>query len=270
MIKAAFFDIDGTILDHTGGESVFHESTRRALEALKRRGVKVFISTGRAPALLGEVGGMFPFDGFVTFNGQLVLEGDGTVLHRRAHEPEEVREIVRLSLEAGFPGLVLGERGSWPIADTPEARGHYKWRGIDMPEIFDPERLLELPVIQITLYATQQEAERALSGVRGAQPVMCAPRMVDVIPRGGGKETGLEAVIKHYGFSREETDAFGDGMNDLSMIKWAGTGVAMGNGEPEVKSAADYVTAPVWDDGVSKALVELGMLDSAELKEDKG
>ncbi len=75
MIKAAFFDIDGTLLDHSGDKSIFHYSAAAALAALQRKGIKVFVSTGRGPALLGEIREMFPFDGFVTFNGQLVLEG---------------------------------------------------------------------------------------------------------------------------------------------------------------------------------------------------
>lgn len=269
MIKAAFFDIDGTILDHSDGKSIFHDSTAAALSALQRRGVRVFVSTGRGPALLGEVRRMFPFDGFVTFNGQLVLERDGTVLHRMSHTPEDVRSLAELARGAGIPGFVMGEEDSWPLYDSPEVRRHYQWLGQDMPQPYSPEAVGDAPVIQVTLYETQEEAGRVLASVTRAEVVACGPGMVDVIPKGGGKETGLGAVIEHYGFERGETIAFGDGMNDLGMIKWAGTGVAMGNAEPEVKAAADYITAPVWDDGVSKALVELGILTPAELKEGK-
>ncbi len=73
-------------------------------------------------------------------------------------------------------------------------------------------------------------------------------------------------VIRHYGFKREETAAFGDGMNDLGMIRWAGTGVAMGNAEPEVKAVADYVTTPVWEDGVKNALLHLGILTDGDFQ----
>lgn len=55
MIKAAFFDIDGTLLDHSGDKSIFHDSAAAALAALQRKGIKVFVSTGRGPALLGEI-----------------------------------------------------------------------------------------------------------------------------------------------------------------------------------------------------------------------
>lgn len=266
MIKAAFFDIDGTILDHTGDKSIFHDSTAAALAALQRKGIKVFISTGRGPALLGEIWDMFPFDGFVTFNGQLMLERDGTVLHRLVHSTEDVRAIVELCRKEGLPGMVMGERESWPLMDAPQVRGLYKWLGQEFPPLYDPEQAKEKPVIQLTLYESQETAGRALSPVKGAEVVSCGPGMVDVIPKGGGKEAGLNAVISHYGFKREETAAFGDGMNDLRMIEWAGTGVAMGNAEPEVKAVADYVTTPVWADGVKNALLHLGILTDEDFK----
>ena len=68
------------------------------------------------------------------------------------------------------------------------------------------------------------------------------------------------AAMERYGLSREEIMAFGDGENDLSMIKLAGTGVAMGNGEACVKAAANYVTGSVFEDGVSQALRHFGLL----------
>ena len=260
MIKAAFFDVDGTLLDHTDRKSIFPDSAAASLAALQRKGVKVFVSTGRGPAMLGDIRDLFPFDGFVTFNGQMVLERDGTVLHRMFHKPEDIRAIVPLAQAAEFPGFVHEEAESWPLCDTPEVRRHFQWLGKEMPGVYDVARAEKFPVVQVMLHEPPEPVVEVFGTAAQVEVVACGPGMVDVIPKGGGKETGLSAVIEHYGFKREETVAFGDGMNDLRMIKWAGTGVAMGNAEPEVKAAADYVTAPVWDDGVKKALLHLGML----------
>lgn len=265
MIKAIFFDIDGTLLDHSGEESLFHPSTAAALAALQRRGIKVFVSTGRGPGIMGAFRDMFPFDGFVTFNGQLVLLRDGTVLHRAAHAPEDVRAMTELARRAGISGLVMGETESWPLSDCPQTRGFYKWLGQKFPPVYDIKLADETPVMQLTLYESQETAGAVLAPVKGARVVACGPGMVDVIPIGGGKEAGLNAVIGHYGLKREETAAFGDGMNDLGMLKWAGIGVAMGNAEPEVKAAADYVTTPVWADGVKNALLGLGILKDGDI-----
>ena len=76
MIKAIFFDIDGTLLDHSpkGGGRI-PPSTLRCLEALRKKGIKLFVATGRIPAMVTFLEDLFPFDGFVTLNGQLAWIG---------------------------------------------------------------------------------------------------------------------------------------------------------------------------------------------------
>ena len=73
------------------------------------------------------------------------------------------------------------------------------------------------------------------------------------------KNKTLEAVAKAAGIAIEDTMAFGDGGNDIPILKRAGTGVAMGNALDNVKDAADYVTADIDDDGVAKALEHFGV-----------
>ena len=65
---------------------------------------------------------------------------------------------------------------------------------------------------------------------------------------------GIKRYLELTGIKREEIIAFGDAENDLDMLRFAGIGVAMGNGAEEVKAAADYVTADIDDDGIEKAL----------------
>ena len=70
----------------------------------------------------------------------------------------------------------------------------------------------------------------------------------------------LKVELIRHTLSPEETIAFGDGGNDISMLRFAGIGVAMGNAEDDVKASADYVTAGVDDDGIRKALSHFGLL----------
>ena len=67
-------------------------------------------------------------------------------------------------------------------------------------------------------------------------------------------------MIKHFGILPEETMAFGDGDNDISMIRYCKVGVAMGNASPDVKAAADYVTTDVTDHGIINALRHFGII----------
>lgn len=86
------------------------------------------------------------------------------------------------------------------------------------------------------------------------------PLFTDVIPRGSSKRVGIDKVLEYFGIALEESMAFGDGGNDISMLQHVGIGVAMGNAEGEVKRVADHVTSSVDDDGVIKALRHFGVL----------
>ena len=86
------------------------------------------------------------------------------------------------------------------------------------------------------------------------------PLLCDVMPLGGGKHIGIQKVLDYYGFTREECMAFGDGENDISMLRYVGLGVAMGNADAEVKAAADYVTTSTDDSGIARALRRFGVI----------
>ena len=79
----------------------------------------------------------------------------------------------------------------------------------------------------------------------------------DVVEKEASKAEGLKRVCEYFGVPFGQTVAFGDSMNDYEVIRAAGVGVAMGNGDEELKRAADYVTANIEDDGVWNACVAL-------------
>ena len=80
------------------------------------------------------------------------------------------------------------------------------------------------------------------------------PAFVDVTARGNTKQRGIDEIIRHFGIRLEDTIAFGDGGNDISMLRHAGIGIAMGNARDEVKAAANYITDTVDEDGIAKAI----------------
>ena len=88
----------------------------------------------------------------------------------------------------------------------------------------------------------------------GCKAVRWYPTFVNVIGEQSGKPVGIAKVCEKYGLGIDEIMAFGDGGNDVDMLRFAGTGVAMGNAADNVKQAADYVTADIDDDGVFEAL----------------
>ena len=84
---------------------------------------------------------------------------------------------------------------------------------------------------------------------------------LDVAPEGVTKASALEALTARLGLDASHVLAVGDGSNDVEMLQWAGTGVAMGSAPQWVRERADMVTEPVWREGcaaVLDALVERG------------
>lgn len=94
----------------------------------------------------------------------------------------------------------------------------------------------------------------------GCESTRWSPLFTDVVPKGSNKSIGIDKLLESYGITIQETMAFGDGGNDVEMLKHAGTGVAMGNAADEVKQIADYVTDGVDDDGIYNALKHFGVI----------
>jgi len=86
------------------------------------------------------------------------------------------------------------------------------------------------------------------------------PAFVDVTAKGNTKQNGIDQIIRHFGIKLEETMAFGDGGNDISMLRHAGIGVAMGNANDDVKAASNYTTTSVDEDGIANALKYFGIV----------
>ena len=104
MIKAMFFDVDGTLVSFRT-----HRATAAmadALQQLHRRGVKLFISTGRHPRMLQYLRDLFPFDGWVTMSGQFCYCGD-QVIHRNPMDRQAVEELVSAASSNAFSCIFL-------------------------------------------------------------------------------------------------------------------------------------------------------------------
>ena len=86
-----------------------------------------------------------------------------------------------------------------------------------------------------------------------------SPRVAEIVPKGFDKAHGMRWLSEYLGVPIRDTVAFGDGMNDMGMIRAAGVGVAMGNGVEALKSAADLVAPAMADDGVYTACKTLGL-----------
>ena len=109
-------------------------------------------------------------------------------------------------------------------------------------------------IYQLSAFLPPENEAEFLRRCPGCVAVRWSPDFCDILPAGGGKPNGLAHTLAHLGLTREQAVAFGDGGNDVTMLAYAGLGVAMGNACAEAKAAADYVTDDVTKDGLAKAL----------------
>lgn len=263
MTKAIFFDVDGTLVSFR--QKFLSDQLLADLTALRERGVKLFICSGRAVQDLEGTGMLrgAQFDGYVTLNGQFCCDKDGVPFRDRPIDLEDARGAYRVLMDnPAIPALMEGNGESYLTQINGRVREIYEFLHTDLYPVRGPEWLLEGKVYQFVPFVPAGEEGMFLDAMPGCRHTRWHPRGIDIVPRDGGKGVGVRAVMERYGLVRDEVMAFGDGENDMSMMAEAGTSVAMGNGEEQVKAMASYVTGVVEEDGVSKALRHFGLLQS--------
>lgn len=261
MIKAVFFDIDGTLVSF---QQKISEATRKSLDALRKNNVKLFIATGRSPALFGHIKSIldFPFDGYALFNGQYCIV-DGQTIHELWLSTSSLEAVYPYIKEHDIPCEMVEIDYRYAVSESRRLKRNLKkFSGkIPMPPVEDFHRIYENRVYQLSVFITQKEECEFFAHMPGAKAARWSSMFTDVIPETGGKAVGLQKILDQFGFAREECMAFGDGGNDIEMLRFAGIGVAMGNAGDDVKQAADYVTTSVDEDGVYNALLKHKIID---------
>lgn len=249
-----FLDIDMTIWDDI---LRIPESTKDAIRLAKLMGNKVFINTGRSRSntmyeSLDELG----MDGVVAACGCHVEIG-GEVLYQKLLTWDQVQTSLKVLHDEHMPLVLEGSRNCF----------------------FDPEDFPDDPFAK-TLWESLGDRAKKLNTVTADDPInkfsaditdetdydlVCEKLddflyeinhnniVVEFVPKGHSKATGMEIVRKYYGVPEENIYAVGDGMNDMEMIKAAAHGIAMGQGNPELLLASDYVTDSIYEDGIYKA-----------------
>ena len=128
----------------------------------------------------------------------------------------------------------------------------------------DPARILTHTTYQLNAYMPPEMDEPFGAAVPGYKAVRWNDVFADVIPADGGKAQGMARMLERFGLGFDQCIAFGDGGNDIEMLRAAGIGVAMGNAAPAVKAAADYITDSVDEDGIWNAAVHFGLFPAEE------
>lgn len=258
MIKAVFFDIDGTLVSFKTHK--IPDSAADAINILKSKGIKVFIATGRPFICINNLGSL-EFDGMVTLNGGYCIDGSGSVIRKCTIPQKDVSHVSDYMKSNPFPCAFVAEHDIFMNMIDENVLKMLDMLNFPKPKIDSPGNAgIYGDILQFVAFMDEKFEAGLMNGMSGSVTTRWNPIFTDIIPSGSNKAEGIKSMMKHYSIPEDGVMAFGDGGNDMEMLEFATIGVAMGNSEPKVKAAADYVTASVDEDGVRNALSHYGLI----------
>jgi Cof subfamily protein (haloacid dehalogenase superfamily) len=257
MIKAVFLDIDGTMLSFETHR--VPDNTRMALQEARNRGIKIFVSTGRHGSDIINLDGL-EFDGYITLNGAYCWIGDQVIFKK--HIPHEDLAAFIHYDEAVKPVPCFFVEADHVFANREDALVTQMMELVEFTPrpVVPSHEFLGKEIFQLTAFFPDEDESTVMQHLPGCGVTRWYPTFADIVARDIDKSVGLERIGACFGFNRDEMMAIGDGGNDISMIQYAGIGIAMGNADENVKRIADYVTASVDDDGIGKAFRKFGII----------
>ena len=198
-------------------------------------------------------------DGYITTTGALCVVGQ-TRFNCHSISATSVRRILDGANKFHKAAVVVGTDHIGVVNDSEELTKQFKV-GLNLDFDFAPMSVvMKEPVLQISVFFNAEEEKDVMDGISDCVSSRWHPSFTDITNVSADKGKALLAMAEHEHMRIGETMAFGDGGNDMPIIKQAGIGVAMGNASDEVKAVADYVTTSVDDDGVLNALLLFGVI----------
>lgn len=256
--KVAFFDIDGTMVNVPNGLLHPTPETVRVLNEFKKQGNYIVVATARGivPDTIKDIN----FDGYIYNDGHYIIFDDD-ILIDDLFSYDEVQ--MQIDAYSKFDGRFMfsGHADTWnSFLDDPLV--------IDHREMFSGTKKRPTGVIEefkandvqavacCVLFDSVEKLDNCFNELKETftmVPYRTGLIRMDVYRKGFTKGTACDYLYKKLGIEKENSYAFGDGINDKEMLELVGNGIAMGNGLEEIKKIADDVTDTVDNDGIAKA-----------------
>lgn len=254
--KIVFFDIDGTLLNQ---DHEIPADTKKSIERLREKGIKVAIATGRSPYHALPIAKQLDIDTYVSFNGSYVV-CENQVVHENVLSNEILSSLEEIAGKHGHPLVHLSHDKFYANAENhPYVIESFEQLGMQLPG-YRTGFWKERKIYQTLLYCQAHEEPFYEQLFDRVAHVRWHKYSMDIMPFNGSKARGIEVLLGHLGLSAEEAVAFGDGLNDREMLSYVGMGVAMGNAHEETKTAANLVTKHVNEGGIAFGLQQIGLL----------
>ncbi|VTS35620.1 haloacid dehalogenase [Streptococcus porcinus] len=262
--KILALDLDGTLFN---SEKTVSDANKAALASARELGIKVVITTGRPLAAIGslltELNLVNDDEYSITFNGGLVQKNTGQVLDKSSLTFNQVAFIYQELNALGLPTDILSEGIVYSLPSQDGRKSQYHLANpllgfVELDSLEDlPRDVIFNKIVTVTdadfldaqLNRVKEETFADFESFKSRDIIF------EVMPKGVHKAFGLQLLCQHLGIAAQEVMAVGDEANDLSMLEWAGLGVAMANGTSDAKQVADVVTSLTNDQsGVAEAV----------------
>ena len=261
-MAAIFFDVDGTLVDSYHDIRSITPAVRAELARVQALGHKIYLSSGRPRLLINDELLDVGWDGLVLVNGGYV-EMDGESVHEERMGHDLAKSVVDFLDDIGEHYLIACARAMYTLPTNQDIRDFFAiGHGNIFTFDYDLDEVLTRAIKMETLIPREDRPRMtALIADTFGGLISCdghgGEGTFELYPTAISKAKGVQVVLDRLGLSRAGACAFGDGTNDLEMIRYCGCGVAMGNSEEVVKAEANIVCPPVWDDGLAQVLREL-------------
>lgn len=259
--RLAAIDLDETLL---GRDHAISQRNALAVRSMVACGATCVIASGRMHEATTRYAEELDLRGpLISYNGAMVRElSTGELWFHRPVPGPLATDVIDFCARYGHhlnyylnDRLFVADRGAW-------AEVYLRQTGSPMEVAGDLKVFAGTEPTKMILIDTVETTDRLLELFRGRfgetlTVMKTNPEYLEFMHPAASKGAALELVAKRLSVRREEVVAFGDGHNDVAMLRWAGLGVAMGTGKEEAISAADRVAPPFDEDGFGMAVEEL-------------
>jgi len=264
MYKLAVFDLDGTLLNSKHRVS---KENVEAINILRQNNIKVVLATGRSNELLKPyVKALNITEDIITCNGTVIGHPSKEKMLYEAIVPKsEVRKALDMCEEYKHEFLVytskaiLTRQKDWDnFLEEKNVKSNNEFNANfiiidDFEEIINNYNVNKVLIIEKNPEKYIELLKRAHT-FKNVSYTQSTKTYLDIGPLNNSKGNAVKILCKELGIKLEEVIAFGDQMNDISMLSIVGCGVAMGNAIDEVKEAADFVTLTNDENGIAHAI----------------
>ncbi len=256
MSKVLFFDVDGTLILHQEGINEIDQRVISKLKEIKEQGNHLFIATGRPYAFVNEYLKSLDFDGLVMANGSHVMI-DGKTIFENTLGESNVKRLVEFMDSNKIEYILQDNAYGYIKPHFENLLSFYQTAAVNENQLvydFDESVFDKIIKIEVNMPKGLEQRFMDLLGNDFNYDYNGSMDYFEIYDKKINKAEGIVKTLEFYDLNISDSYAFGDGYNDIDMIKAVGCGVVMGNGVDELKAIGDYITDDFLDNGLLNAL----------------